>query len=376
MMSASPIRSSSCSTHCALVKADSARADSLADSVRVFQGQGLKLFGLETFRRSLHPLPADPDRARWTRTTGWAPGDLLVLILTGDVEQAYTLDVNREGFIVIPQVGQVYVANLTLGQLEDLLYARLGRVYSGVRRGAASHDQVPGLASASCATSRSSWWAMWCGRAPIRCRRGHRAHRAVRRRGPHVPTAACARSRCAAGETSWWIRSTSTTTCCTASTGATSGCRVATSSSSRCTAASSRWPARSPGPAVYELRPGETLRDLIEFAGGFGPAAYQARVRIHRILPAEYAGCRAAQRGWWWMWAPTSSPAACVPGRADGPGRLGHGAGGADRVRGYVTVKGNVWVEGQVGFTPGMKLSDAHRRSPAGPSPMSISIGF
>ena len=34
-----------------------------------------------------------------------------------------------------PQVGQLYVANLTLGQLEDLLYDRLGRVYSGVRRG-------------------------------------------------------------------------------------------------------------------------------------------------------------------------------------------------------------------------------------------------
>src|SRR5205807_4932407 len=35
-----------------------------------------------------------------------------------------------------PQVGQVYVANLTLDHLRDVLYARLGRVYSGVRRGA------------------------------------------------------------------------------------------------------------------------------------------------------------------------------------------------------------------------------------------------
>ena len=59
----------------------------------------------------------------------------LVLILTGDVEQAYTLDVNREGFIVIPQVGQVHVANLTLASWKMQLYTRLGRVYSGVRRG-------------------------------------------------------------------------------------------------------------------------------------------------------------------------------------------------------------------------------------------------
>ena len=58
-----------------------------------------------------------------------------MLILTGDVELAETLEVTRGGFIVIPQVGQIGVANLTLAQLEDLLYARLGRVYSGVRRG-------------------------------------------------------------------------------------------------------------------------------------------------------------------------------------------------------------------------------------------------
>src|SRR5207247_10052973 len=38
------------------------------------------------------------------------------------------------GFILIPQVGQLFVSNLTLDQLRDLLYTRLGRVYSGVRR--------------------------------------------------------------------------------------------------------------------------------------------------------------------------------------------------------------------------------------------------
>jgi protein involved in polysaccharide export with SLBB domain len=33
----------------------------------------------------------------------------------------------------------------------------------------------------------------------------------------------------------------------------------------------------------------------------------------------------------------------------------------ADRQREFVTVRGNVWVEGEVGFTPGMKVSDALR---------------
>src|SRR5207248_5834366 len=36
---------------------------------------------------------------------------------------------------VIPQVGQVYVNNLTMAEVENALYTRLGRVYSGVRRG-------------------------------------------------------------------------------------------------------------------------------------------------------------------------------------------------------------------------------------------------
>ena len=40
----------------------------------------------------------------------------------------------------------------------------------------------------------------------------------------------------------------------------------------------------------------------------------------------------------------------------------------ADRQRGFVTVRGNVWVEGEVGFAPGMKLSDAIRLA-GGPKP-------
>jgi len=56
--------------------------------------------------------------------------------MTGEVELAHRLDVTREGFVFIPQVGQLYVANLSVRQLEDLLYRSLGRVYPGVRQGA------------------------------------------------------------------------------------------------------------------------------------------------------------------------------------------------------------------------------------------------
>lgn len=109
----------------------------------------LRVFGLDVFRRvstQFQPPttgPVDPSYRL-------GPGDVLVLILTGDVEVAHTLEVTREGFVVIPQVGQVYVGSLTLGQLETALYPRLGRVYSGVRRTSAS------ISSPIVANSRSS----------------------------------------------------------------------------------------------------------------------------------------------------------------------------------------------------------------------------
>ena len=91
------------------------------------------VFGVDVFRRTTTqflPLLAGPVPPDYKL----GPGDQLVLILTGDVELAYTLAVTREGFILMPQVGQVFVSNLTLDQLRDLLYTRLGRVYSGVKR--------------------------------------------------------------------------------------------------------------------------------------------------------------------------------------------------------------------------------------------------
>src|SRR6185503_20074368 len=74
---------------------------------------GYDVFGLDLFKSE--PTQFDPN--------------------TGEVEKSMPLAVTRDGFVVIPAVGQVNVAGLTRAQLEDALYTRLGRVYSGVRRG-------------------------------------------------------------------------------------------------------------------------------------------------------------------------------------------------------------------------------------------------
>src|SRR3989454_5126155 len=70
-----------------------------------------RVFGVDVFRRSktqFLPLlsgPVPPDYRIGS-------GDVLALILTGDVELAYTLQVMREGYILIPPVGQVHVGKL------------------------------------------------------------------------------------------------------------------------------------------------------------------------------------------------------------------------------------------------------------------------
>lgn len=69
------------------------------------------------------------------------PGDKLLLTLTGDVEQSHRLEVSRSGYVVIPQVGYVRVANITLELLDELLYSRLALAYPGLGQGPAASTQ-------------------------------------------------------------------------------------------------------------------------------------------------------------------------------------------------------------------------------------------
>ncbi len=116
--------------------------DSLAqlDSLAVWEWRedsaiaASNVFGMQLFRRrrtDLQPMQFGPVGANYRV----GPGDQLQLVLTGDVEQAYNLTVTREGSIFIPDAGQISVNGLTLAQLEDVLFQRLGAVYSGISRG-------------------------------------------------------------------------------------------------------------------------------------------------------------------------------------------------------------------------------------------------
>ena len=113
--------------------------EDLADSLLLYPRRGLRLFGLEVFRRASNEFA--PDLAGPVgEDYRLGAGDALVLILTGDVEAAYTLQVTREGLVLIPQVGQVFVNNLSLGQVRAILARRLGEAYSGLRSGTTQFD--------------------------------------------------------------------------------------------------------------------------------------------------------------------------------------------------------------------------------------------
>jgi protein involved in polysaccharide export with SLBB domain len=109
------------------------------------------------------------------------------------------------------------------------------------------------------------------------------------------------------------------------------------------------------------------LRDAITFAGGFDPGAAQARVTINRILPPEARGPGGRARVVIAVGAEqfVGGVAPAVP-MAPGDSVTVHPVPLGQRS--FVTVRGNVWVEGEVGFTPGMKLSDALRLA-GGPRP-------
>jgi protein involved in polysaccharide export with SLBB domain len=242
-----------------------------------------RVFGVDAFRRSTTqflPLlsgPVPPDYR-------FGPGDMLVLILTGDVEVTHTLLVTREGFVLIPQVGQVFVANLTLDQLRDVFYTRLGRVYSGVRRSAGATtrfdisvanvraNQVyvvgevvqPGAYQLSAlGTALTALYAA----GGVTERANLRAIE-VRRHGVPVDTLDLY-TYLLEGDTRGDVRLETGDVIFVPVRGA----RVAVSGA-------------VVREGVYEVTTGETLRDLLAAAGGFTANADFTRLTVHRILPS------------------------------------------------------------------------------------------
>ena len=320
-----------------------------------------RVFGVDAFRRSTTqflPLlsgPVPPDYRL-------GAGDQLVLILTGDVEQTYPLLVTREGFVLIPQVGQVYVANLTMDQLRNALYDRLGKVFSGVRRGADARTrfdvavanvrvnqvyvvgEVSQPGSYQISALGTVMTALYAAGGPSE--KGNTRQIEVRRGGKLASTV----------DLYDYLLRGNTQTDVRLETGdvvyvPVYGTRV-------------QIVGAVPRPAVYDFLPGQTLADALKTAGGFRPDAALRRVSILRILPE-------ASRG------PGPAPRAMVDVQlaSGGPDSSLHGvvvpsvplmAGDSivvDSLAGlgetyYVAIAGMVTKPGAYPWRPGMTLRD------------------
>lgn len=245
---------------------------------------GPVVFGTDFFRHDPSTLGSADAIGPVDRDYRLGPGDELFLILTGDVEQAYTLNVTREGFVIIPDVGQVLVNGLTLEQLEDRLYGRLGSAYSGVQRGAGSttHFQVslgrlrsnqifvvgdvvsPGAKQIS--SAGRVLHALYAAGGPTE--RGSFRRIEVRRGSKLVGTFDLY-DYLLRGDASNDIRLEHGDRVFVPPVGS----QVTLKGVVR-------------RPAIYEIKPGEEgLADLLEFAGGLQPDAVMRRVQIDRILP-------------------------------------------------------------------------------------------
>ncbi|HZJ01242.1 MAG TPA: SLBB domain-containing protein [Gemmatimonadaceae bacterium] len=330
-------------------------ADSLA--LRLKEDSGFVIFGLNMFRETtslFDPNLNGPIDANYRL----GPGDQIALILTGDVNAAYNLDVTREGFIVVPQAGQIYVSNLTLGELENVLYSRLGRVYSGVRRGPGATTRfsvspvrlrtnqifvlgdVLSPGSYRISSAATALTALYAAHGPT----DNGSLRGVQiKRGGKTIDVLDVYDYLIKGDASHDVR---------LQNGDVVFVPVRLNHV--------RVVGQVTRPATYELRPNETLNDAIRFAGGFTAAASTRRVQIERIQsPAERA-----LGGHDRVTLDISPVSLTDNGPGDVPMRNGDVVrvfGITERVRNRITVEGNVWQPGPLGLTPGMTVAQALR---------------
>jgi polysaccharide biosynthesis/export protein len=337
------------------------RLDSLDRGLVVEQiasDSGFVIFGLETFRRRttlFDPNLSGPVDANYRV----GPGDQLVLVLTGDVEASYQLEVTREGFVVVPQVGQLFLNNLTLEEVQDLLYSRLSRVYSGVRRGPGAttrfsisparlrsnqifvHGDVMRPGSHRVSGAGTAMTALYAAGGPTNDGSLRRVE--IRRNGRLVETLDVY-DYLIRGDASRDVRLQNGDVVFVP----VHGPRV-------------RVVGEVARPATYELVGGETLQDVIRFAGGLKPAAARDRIQVDRILPPEM---RSAGRDRVVVDVGSSDPNGTTPAAPMYAGDVVRVLQVSARVRNRVQVEGNVWSPGSVGIVPGVtRLSDALRRA-------------
>lgn len=333
------------------------RPDSLALNPASIAGGAPEPFGFEIFRYSpttFEPLNYGPVDAAYPL----GPGDELVLTLWGDDQMALTLAVTREGFVTLPEVGQVSVAGLNLEEARARVRAALARVYSGLRStdghattflslstGRLRTIQVfllgqvvrPGGYTLSSVSRVLN--ALYAAGGPsragslreVRILRGNKLAFTVDLYDIILGGAAQSMPRLENGDVIF-----------------------VPSAERRVTLAG---PVRRTG--IYELKPGEQLRELLRIAGGLQPEADVARAQIDRVVPPSQ---RDSLRGQGRVAIDVDLRSVMVEGGADAPMFDGDSLTVfrvPDRRANTVAINGRgITKPGVYEFRPGMRVSD------------------
>lgn len=314
----------------------------------------LRVFGLDVFRGStsqFQPLLAGPV----PETYRLGAGDVLVLVLSGDVELVHTIEVTRDGFVLVPQVGQLYVASLTMSQLKQVLRQRLGASYSGIRSGSTRYDvtiarlrtnqvyvvgEVAQPGSYQLASVATVLNALYAAGGPTE--RANLRQIRVQRSGQTVATF----------DLYEYLLRGNVGADVTLEMGdvvfvGVHGVRAVVRGA-------------VVRPAIYELAPGQTLTDLVAAAGGFRADASLRRIAISRIVPPGSRAVSSPDR------VVLDVPVEQVVGGQAPPVRVESG----DEVqvfevpsarRAVVQLRGAVYLPGTYGWRPGLRISEVVR---------------
>ena len=332
---------------------DSLRYNAILDYERS-RDNHLPLYGLDVFRKpttQFEPVVTGPVSDDYVL----GPGDVMVMVITGAVQTANVLEVTRDGFVVAPQVGQVYAANLTLGQFKDVLFQRARQVYSTISRAPDARSRFsvsvarlrrqivrvigevsyPGEYSVSSAGGVLA--ALY--NAGGLTRRGNFRNIEVRRGNEilaHVDLYDYLQS--GRGPPNLSLQAGDIVFVPMA------GPRVKLAGAVR-------------RPAEYELKPGEGLADLLSMAGGPTPDAGQYGTTIDRIVPIEArddagGAHRIVSVDLSRVLAPGAAPVAL----SDGDSVTVPAATHVQRLT--IAIDGAVWQPGRFQLDPGMRLSD------------------
>jgi polysaccharide export outer membrane protein len=207
-------------------------------------------------------------------------GDQVQLVITGEMEAAFALDIRRDGTILVPQIGQIPIAGLTLESARANIRQRAARVYSVIGEGRARVDltvsrvrtnqvfvvgEVERPGSYLVNALGTVFRALNAAGGPTD--RGTFRNIAVRRGGT-VATRVDLYDYLLRGDASNDIRTEQ-------------GDIVFVGLSTRLVTL--KGAVRRPG--IYELKDAEKIDRLLEFGGGALPSAAMDRLLIDRILP-------------------------------------------------------------------------------------------